>query len=45
MMPAKRVRYDVHLSRVSERKINVIVEVRKIAGLGLKEAKDLVESV
>ena len=29
---------------VGEKKINVIKEVRTITGLGLKEAKDLVES-
>ena len=36
--------FDVVLAFFGERKINVIKEVRGITGLGLKEAKDLVES-
>ncbi len=36
--------FDVVLAVVGEKKINVIKEVRTITGLGLKEAKDLVES-
>jgi len=36
--------FDVVLSDVGANKINVIKEVRGITGLGLKEAKDLVES-
>ena len=36
--------FDVVLAAVGEKKINVIKEVRSITGLGLKEAKDLVES-
>jgi len=36
--------FDVVLSAVGDKKINVIKEVRAITGLGLKEAKDLVES-
>jgi len=35
--------FDVVLTAVGEKKINVIKEVRAITGLGLKEAKDLVE--
>ena len=35
--------FDVILAEVGEKKINVIKEVRAITGLGLKEAKDLVE--
>ena len=35
--------FDVVLAEVGEKKINVIKEVRSITGLGLKEAKDLVE--
>ena len=31
------------LAKAGEKKINVIKEVRAITGLGLKEAKDLVE--
>jgi len=37
--------FDVVLTGFGEKKINVIKEVRAITGLGLKEAKDLVESV
>ena len=33
------------LTAIGEKKINVIKEVRAITGLGLKEAKDLVEAV
>ena len=36
--------FDVVLTAVGDKKINVIKEVRAITGLGLKEAKDLVES-
>jgi len=36
--------FDVVLATIGEKKINVIKEVRAITGLGLKEAKDLVES-
>ena len=35
--------FDVVLSAAGASKINVIKEVRNITGLGLKEAKDLVE--
>ncbi len=35
--------FTVVLATVGEKKINVIKEVRAITGLGLKEAKDLVE--
>ena len=35
--------FDVILAEVGDKKINVIKEVRAITGLGLKEAKDLVE--
>ncbi len=35
--------FDVILASFGEKKINVIKEVRGITGLGLKEAKDLVE--
>ena len=34
---------ELHLASAGEKKINVIKEVRTITGLGLKEAKDLVE--
>ena len=36
--------FNVILKTVGENKINVIKEVRAITGLGLKEAKDLVEA-
>jgi len=36
--------FDVILASVGDKKINVIKEVRAITGLGLKEAKDLVEA-
>ena len=36
--------FDVMLTAIGESKINVIKEVRAITGLGLKEAKELVES-
>ena len=35
--------FTIFLSSAGEKKINVIKEVRAITGLGLKEAKDLVE--
>ncbi len=37
--------FDVILTSFGEKKINVIKEVRAITGLGLKEAKDLVDGV
>jgi large subunit ribosomal protein L7/L12 len=36
--------FDVILASAGDKKINVIKEVRGITGLGLKEAKDLVEA-
>ena len=36
--------FDVVLVSAGDKKINVIKEVRAITGLGLKEAKDLVEA-
>ena len=41
----EQVSFDVILAAFGEKKINVIKEVRAITGLGLKEAKDLVEGV
>lgn len=35
--------FDVVLANAGDKKINVIKEVRAITGLGLKEAKDMVE--
>ena len=40
----EQTEFDVILAVIGEKKINVIKEVRAITGLGLKEAKDLVES-
>jgi large subunit ribosomal protein L7/L12 len=37
--------FDVILTGFGDKKINVIKEVRVLTGLGLKEAKDLVEGV
>jgi large subunit ribosomal protein L7/L12 len=37
--------FDVILKAIGEKKVDVIKEVRAITGLGLKEAKDLVESM
>ncbi len=39
----EKTEFTVVLSACGEKKINVIKEVRTITGLGLKEAKDLVE--
>jgi len=39
----EQTEFDVILKSAGEKKINVIKEVRGITGLGLKEAKDLVE--
>ena len=36
--------FSLFLSAAGDKKINVIKEVRAITGLGLKEAKDLVEA-
>jgi large subunit ribosomal protein L7/L12 len=39
----EQTEFTVILATVGDKKINVIKEVRTITGLGLKEAKDLVE--
>jgi large subunit ribosomal protein L7/L12 len=39
----EQTEFDVVLTSAGAQKINVIKEVRAITGLGLKEAKDLVE--
>jgi large subunit ribosomal protein L7/L12 len=39
----EQTEFTVVLAKAGEKKINVIKEVRAITGLGLKEAKDLVE--
>src|SRR3954462_2215049 len=40
----EQTEFDVMLTAFGAQKINVIKEVRAITGLGLKEAKDLVEA-
>jgi large subunit ribosomal protein L7/L12 len=40
----EKTEFDVVLTDAGTQKINVIKEVRAITGLGLKEAKDLVEA-
>jgi len=40
----EQTEFDVVLTSYGEKKINVIKEVRALTGLGLKEAKDVVES-
>ena len=39
-----KTEFEVVLTAIGEKKINVIKEVRAITGLGLKEAKEFVES-
>lgn len=39
----EQTEFDVVLAAFGDKKINVIKEIRAITGLGLKEAKDLVE--
>ena len=39
----EQTEFTVVLAKAGEKKINVIKEIRTITGLGLKEAKDLVE--
>ena len=41
----EQTEFDVIMTGFGAQKINVIKEVRAITGLGLKEAKDLVEAV
>ena len=41
---AEQDEFDVILEAAGDKKINVIKEVRAFSGLGLKEAKDLVEA-
>ena len=42
--PEEKSEFTIFLAAVGDKKINVIKEVRAITGLGLKEAKDLVEA-
>lgn len=41
----EKTEFDVVLTAPGDKKINVIKEVRGITGLGLKEAKEMVENV
>ena len=41
---AEKDSFDIILTEVGDKKINIIKEVRAATGLGLKEAKDLVEA-
>lgn len=40
----EKTEFDIVLTSFGDKKVNVIKAVREITGLGLKEAKDLVES-
>jgi large subunit ribosomal protein L7/L12 len=40
----EQTEFDVHMTSFGENKVNVIKVIRTITGLGLKEAKDLVEA-
>ncbi len=40
----EKTEFDVHLTSIGDKKIGVIKAVREVTSLGLKEAKDLVES-
>lgn len=40
----EKTAFNVHLASFGENKVNVIKVIRTVTGLGLKEAKDLVES-
>ena len=40
----EKTEFDVHIADAGANKINVIKAVRELTGLGLKEAKDLVET-
>ena len=44
MAVEEQTEFDVVLNSPGEKKINVIKEVRSITGLGLKEAKEMVDS-
>ena len=40
----EKTEFTIFLAAVGDKKINVIKEIRSMTGLGLKEAKDLVEA-
>lgn len=41
----EKTEFDVVMTKFGENKVNVIKAIRTITGLGLKEAKDMVEAV
>ena len=40
----EKTEFDLHLTSIGDNKVNVIKAVREITGLGLKEAKDIVDA-
>jgi large subunit ribosomal protein L7/L12 len=40
----EQTEFDLHLTGIGDNKVNVIKAVREITGLGLKEAKDIVDA-
>ena len=40
----EKTEFDLHLTAIGDNKVNTIKAVREITGLGLKEAKDMVEA-
>ena len=40
----EKTEFDLHLTSFGDNKVNVIKVVREITGLGLKEAKDIVDA-
>ena len=40
----EKAEFDLHLTGIGDNKVNVIKAVREITGLGLKEAKDIVDA-
>jgi len=42
-LPKEKTKFDVELSGAGDKKISVIKVIKEITGLGLKEAKEMVE--
>ena len=40
----EKTEFDLHLTAIGDNKVNTIKAVREITGLGLKEAKDIVDA-
>lgn len=40
----EKTEFTIHLAEIGDKKVNVIKAVREITGLGLKDAKDLVDA-